>query len=75
MVGTSKAPQGSLQVTTRGPLKSKCSEFFKTMVHYLGFLVGTNTVQSLPEKAAAIEALEPSKDIEELRQFLGLVGF
>ena len=53
---------------------NKC-EFFKTKVHYLGFLVGTDGVQPLPENVAAIEALEPPKDIEELRQFLGLVGF
>ena len=53
---------------------SKC-EFFKTQVHYLGFFVGTHRVQPLPEKVTAIEALEPPKDIEELRHFLGLVGF
>ena len=50
-------------------------EFFKPQVHYLGFLVGTQGVQPLPEKVAAIEALEPPKDTDELRQFLGLVGF
>ena len=48
---------------------------FKTQVHYFGFLVGTGGVQPLPEKVAAIEALEPPKDIKELRHFLGLVGF
>ena len=32
-------------------------------------------MQPLPEKVAAIEALEPPKDIDKLRQFLGLVGF
>ena len=32
-------------------------------------------MQPLPEKVAAIVALEPPKDIEGLRQFLGPVGF
>ena len=53
---------------------SKC-EFFKSQVHYLGFLVGTQGVQLLPEKVTAIKALKPPKDINELRQFVGLVGF
>ena len=53
---------------------SKC-DFFKTKVHYLGFLVRTNGVQPLPEKVAAIGALEPPKDINELHQLLGLAGF
>ena len=49
-------------------LKIKCSkyEFFKSKVHYLGYLVGTNGVQPLPEKVAAIQALEPPRNIEEL---------
>ena len=37
---------------------SKC-KFFKTKMHYLGSLVGIDSVQPLPEKVAAIEALEP----------------
>ena len=32
-------------------------------------------MQPLPEKVAAIQALQPLKDINELRQCLGLVGF
>ena len=32
-------------------------------------------MQPLPEKVTAIGALEPPKDIEKLRHFLGLVGF
>ena len=52
-------------------LKIKCSEckFFKSQIHYLGFLVGTQGIQPLPEKVIAVEALEPPKDIIELRQF------
>ena len=55
---------------------SKC-EFFKTKMHYLGFLVGIDGVQPLPEKVTAIEALQynPSKDIDKLGHFLGSVGF
>ena len=44
-------------------------------VHYLGYLVGTNSVQPLPEKVATIQALEAPRNIEELWHFLGLVRF
>ena len=56
-------------------MKCRKCEFFKTKVHYLGFLVGIDGVQLLPEKVAAIQALLPLKDINELGQFLGFVGF
>ena len=58
-------------------LRIKCSKckFLKSHVHYLGFMVGTQGAQLLPEKVTVIEAPEPPKDINELRQFLGLVGF
>ena len=47
-------------------LKIKCSkcEFSKSKVHYLGYFVGTNSVQPLPEKVTTIEALEPPQNIE-----------
>ena len=45
---------------------SKC-KFFKTKVHFLGFLVGIDGVQPLPETVTATETLEPPKDINELR--------
>ena len=52
-------------------LKIKCSkcEFFKSKVHYLGYLVGTNGVQPLPEKVAAIQALEPPKNMRNCGTF------
>ena len=58
-------------------LNIKCSkcEFFNSKVHYLGYLVGTNTVQPLLEKVTPIQALELLRNIEELWHFLGLVGF
>ena len=58
-------------------LKIKCSkwEFSKSEVHHLGYLVGTDGVQPLLEKVAAIHTLEPPRNIEELLYFLGLVGF
>ena len=58
-------------------LKIKCSkcEFFKSKVHYLGYLAETDGVQPLPEKVATIQALGLPKDIQELWHFLGLVGF
>ena len=42
-------------------LKIKCSkcEFFKSKVHYLGYLVGTDGVQPLPEKVTTTKPLEP----------------
>ena len=54
---------------------AKPTSLVKTKVNYLGFLVGTNGVQPLPKKVTAIEAPEPPKDIDELHQFFGLVGF
>ena len=58
-------------------MKIKCSkcEFFKSKVHYLGYLVGTDSVQPLLEEVATIQALEPPTNIEELWPFLGLVRF
>ena len=53
---------------------SKC-KFFKSKVHYLGYLVGTNGVQPLPEKVATLQALEPPRNKEELWHFLGLIRF
>ena len=49
---------------------SKC-KFFKSKGHYLGYLVGNNGVQPLPEKVTSIEALELPKNMDELWHFLG----
>ena len=46
---------------------NKC-EFFKTKVHYLGYLVGSNGVQPLPEKIEVTRKLIASTNIAELWQ-------
>ena len=51
-----RTSQGSVQMATGCGLENKaCSkcEFFKSKIHYLGYLVGTDGVQPLPEKVAA----------------------
>ena len=71
-----KASQGSVQMATECGLEDKHSkyEFFKSKVHYLAYIVGTNGVQPLL-KVAAIQALEPPRNIEELWHFWELVVF
>ena len=54
--------------------KSKC-KFFKSKVHYVGYLVGADGVEPLPEKLEAIQKLATPQNVDELRQFLGLTGF
>ena len=52
-------------------LKIKCSrcEFFKTKLHYLGFLVGVNRVQPLPENLMQYKPYNQQKKFDKLRQF------
>ena len=58
-------------------LKIKCSKckFFKSQVHYLGYMVGVSRVQPLPEKGKAIKKLVAPTDVNELHQFLGVTCF
>ena len=58
-------------------LKIKCSKckFFKLKVHYLGYMVGIDGVQLLPEKMEAIKNLLAPTNVDELHQFLGITGF
>ena len=52
-------------------IKIKCSkcEFFKTIVHYLGFLVGINGVQPLPEKVAEFRLYNHQKMLKNVGNF------
>ena len=54
--------------------QSKC-EFFKSKVHYPGYLVGVDGVEPLPEKLETIQKPAAPHNVDELRQFLGLTGF
>ena len=58
-------------------MKIKCSKckFFKSKAHYLGYLVGMDGVQSLPEKLEAINKLLTPTNVGVLCQFLGITGF
>ena len=56
-------------------IKFRKCEFLKSKVYYLGYLVGTDGVQPLLEKVATKQALESTRNLEELWHFLGLVGF
>ena len=58
-------------------LKIKCSKckFFKSKVHYLGYIVGVDGVQLLPEKLEAIKKLLAPTNLDELHQLLGFTGF
>ena len=44
-------------------------------VHYLGYLVGVDGVQPLPDKLEAIGKLLAPTNMDELCQFLGIIGF
>ena len=54
--------------------KSKCL-FFKSKVHYLGYLVGADRAEPLPEKLEVIQKLAAPGNADELRQFWELTGF
>ena len=65
------------QLKHHADLKIKCRKckFFKSKVHYLGYLVHVDGVQPLPEKLEAIKKLLAPTNIDELCQFLGITGF
>ena len=44
-------------------------------VHYLGYIVGADGVEPLPEKLEASQKLAAPHNVDELKQFLGLTGF
>ena len=53
---------------------SKC-QFLKDKVKYLGHVVSKSGVEVDPEKVEVLSSMAPPKNINELQQFLGFVGF
>ena len=53
---------------------SKCT-FFHTEVHYLGHVVSKEGIVVDPEKIRAIMEWVAPKNVDEVRSFMGLVGY
>ena len=53
---------------------SKC-DFFKSEIHYLGHLISADGISPLPDKLDTIKNIPVPKDVEEIKQFLGLTGY
>ena len=52
----------------------KC-QFFKTHLHYLGHRISANGLEPMPEKLEAIKNLAPARNVDEVCQILGLLGY
>ena len=53
---------------------SKC-QFFKKQLHYLGHKISAEGLKPLPEKLKAIKNLAPGKNLDEVYEMLGLLGY
>ena len=53
---------------------SKC-DFFKSEIHYLGHLISPEGISPLPNKLDCIKHMPALKDVNEIKQFLGLTGY
>ncbi|PIO61805.1 reverse transcriptase, partial [Teladorsagia circumcincta] len=52
----------------------KCS-FLQTQIKYLGFVINAQGRRPDPDKVKAIQKMPTSKDVSQLRAFLGLINF
>ena len=52
---------------------SKC-HFFAKEIQYLGHVLSRTDIKPLPSKTAVIKLMNPSKNIKQIKAFLGLVG-
>ena len=53
---------------------SKC-EFFKEQIQFLGHIVSKEGISTCPEKVHAVQEWPMPKTINDLRSFLGFVGY
>ena len=54
--------------------REKCN-FFKSHIQYLGHLISGEGIKPLPEKLESIKEMPPPTTPEEVKQFLGLIGY
>ena len=53
---------------------SKCS-FFKDKVGYLGYVISSNGMETDPSKIDAVTTWETPKNADDIRKFLGFMGY
>jgi hypothetical protein len=53
---------------------SKCS-FYQKQIHYLGHIISKDGIAVDPEKIEAIREWSASKNVTEVRSFMGLAGY
>ena len=51
------------------------SSFCMAKVEYLDYILTQNGIKLMPEKISAILAIEPPRNVKELRRFLGMVQY
>ena len=58
-------------------LKIKCSkcDFFKSEIHYLGYLISPEGISPLPNKLDSIRHMPVPNSAKEIKQFMGLTGY
>ena len=54
--------------------RSKC-DFFKSEIHYLGHLISADGISPLPDKLDTRKNMPAPKDVKDIKQFLGLIGY
>jgi hypothetical protein len=53
---------------------SKCS-FYQKQIHYLGHIISKDGITVDPEKIEAIREWSTTKNVTEVRSFMGLAGY